>query len=96
MSNQFSNLKQELNLAIAQDGGLAVFRHYGFEPNKRAQKINPFREERTSSFFITEKFGKVIFKDFGDDAIKGDCRKFVQLYEQIDHQETFKILCKNL
>ena len=94
MSNQFSKLKQDLNLAIAQDGGLAVFHYYGFEPSKRPQKINPFREERTSSFFITEKFGKVIFKDFGDDAIKGDCRKFVQLYEQVNHKEAFKILCK--
>lgn len=76
------------------DGGLAAFRYYGFEPSNKAQKINPFREERTSSFYIIRKYGKIIFKDFGDDSIKGDARKFVQLYERLDAKQTFQRLCE--
>ncbi len=86
-------LKHRLDHAISQDGGLAVFQHYGFEPSSRAQKVNPFREERTSSFYVVQKYGKIIFKDFGDDQFKGDCRKFVQLYEQVDYRRSFEILC---
>ncbi len=94
MSKQISTLNQALQTAILQDGGEAVFRHYGFTPSRRPQRINPFREERTSSFYITAKFGKVIFKDFGDDSIKGDCRKFVELYEHVDYAQAFRILCQ--
>ncbi|MEO1652971.1 MAG: hypothetical protein AAFU64_05465, partial [Bacteroidota bacterium] len=94
MSKLSVSLKNQLEEAIRQDGGRAVFEHYGFRPHPRPQKENPFREERTSSFFIVEKFGKIIFKDFGDDEIKGDCRKFVQLYEKVDAPAAFKILCQ--
>lgn len=94
MSQHHYSLGESLNRAIAQDGGLSVFEHYGFSPSKRPQPENPFRNERTSSFFITQKNGSVFFKDFGDDSIKGDCRKFVQLYENCDYPEAFVKLCQ--
>lgn len=93
MSIQIQDLWQALQSAMSQDGGLAVYRYYGFEPSSQAQPFNPFREERTSSFFITKKFGKYIFKDFGDDSIKGDCFKFVKLYQNVDSKQAFRILC---
>lgn len=94
VSKESSVLGTLLKEAIAQDGGLAVFRYYGFEPSNRPQKVNPFREERTSSFFISQRYNKLIFKDFGDDSLKGDCRKFVELYEKIDYAQAFKRLCE--
>ncbi len=94
MSNNTSALKQAVNQAIASDGGLAVFQYYGFAPSRRPQKTNPFRQERTSSFFVIEKFGKILFKDFGDDTFKGDCRKFVQLYENLDNEQVWQILAQ--
>jgi hypothetical protein len=76
------------------DGGLSVFRYYGFEPSKRPQKQNPFRQERTSSFFIGEKAGKYFFKDFGDDTFKGNAWRFVELYENTQEKKRiFEILC---
>ncbi|MCS7027485.1 MAG: DEAD/DEAH box helicase family protein [Bacteroidia bacterium] len=94
MSVQTQDLWQALQNAISQDGGLAVYRYYGFEPSTKPQPFNPFREERTSSFFITKKFGKYIFKDFGDDSIKGDCFKFVKLYQNTNNKQAFRILCQ--
>ncbi|NJO00286.1 MAG: DEAD/DEAH box helicase family protein [Bacteroidia bacterium] len=94
MTENNNYLKTALEQAIAKDGGLAVFQHYGFEPSRRAQKVNPFREERTSSFFVTRCYGKIIFKDFGDDEVKGDCWKFVKRYENADNRQAFQILCR--
>jgi hypothetical protein len=94
VSNHISTLKRAVNQAIASDGGLAVFQYYGFAPSRRPQKTNPFRQERTSSFFVIEKFGKILFKDFGDDTFKGDCRKFVQLYENLDNEQVWQILAQ--
>ena len=94
MSDQYAYLRQKLNHLVQQDGGLLVFEYYGYTPSRRAQKTNPFRNEKTSSFFITEKFGKIIFKDFGDDSFKGDCWKFVQLFEKCNYQQSLEILAK--
>jgi Type III restriction enzyme, res subunit len=94
VSKDYLHLKTWLSQAIDSDGGLAVYRHYGFEPSRKPQKINPFRQERTSSFFITQKNGHYFFKDFGDDNIKGDCWKFVQLYENAAFPQVFEILCQ--
>jgi hypothetical protein len=77
MNLERENLKTSLREALQADGGLAVFRHYGFEPSRRPQRQNPFRQERTSSFFVGEKAGKYFFKDFGDDTFKGNAWRFV-------------------
>jgi hypothetical protein len=89
-----SALKRAINQAISADGGLAVFQHYGFAPSRRPQKVNPFRQERTSSFFVIEKSGKIFFKDFGDDTYKGDCKKFIQFYENLDNESIWPILAQ--
>ncbi len=94
MNNELNTLKTSLREAMQADGGLAVFRHYGFEPSRRPQRENPFRQERSSSFFISEQKGKFFFKDFGDDTYKGNAWKFVQLYENTqDNAQTFELLC---
>lgn len=79
--------KNDIFDSISYDGGYAIFAYYGFNPSTQAQKTNPFREERTSSFYITRKnSGQYFFKDFGDDNIKGKALKFIMLYENCDYK----------
>ncbi|NJL15619.1 MAG: hypothetical protein HC913_23185 [Microscillaceae bacterium] len=94
MSIKTHSLFEAVRLALHQDGGRAVFAHYGLHPQNRPQRENPFREERSSSFFVTAKFGKIIFKDFGDDALKGDAWRFVELYEKVSRPEAAQILAQ--
>lgn len=94
MSIKTQSLFEAVRLALHQDGGRAVFAHYGLHPQHRPQRENPFREERSSSFFVTAKFGKIIFKDFGDDTLKGDAWRFVELYEKVSRPEAAQILAQ--
>ncbi len=92
MQIDFNSWSQTILASLWIDGGLRVFQHYGFEPSRKAQKENPFRDEKTSSFYVIDKFNKIIFKDFGDDTFKGDAIKFVQLFEQTDYKNTLQII----
>lgn len=91
---RLNNWSKDVLASLWSDGGLSVFRYYGFEPQRKAQKENPFRNEKTSSFYVVEKFGKIIFKDFGDDAYKGDAIKFVMLFENTDYKNALQIIAK--
>lgn len=71
-----------------QDKYYQVFEHFGFTPSKKPQKENPFREERTNSFYINPEG---FFKDFGDDNLKGDGIKFIQLYCKVGFADALKI-----
>jgi len=94
MNTELNTLKTLLREALQTDGGLSVFKYYGFEPSRRPQRENPFRQERSSSFFVSERKGSYFFKDFGDDTFKGNAWKFVQLYENLqDNAQVFQILC---
>ncbi|TAE75185.1 MAG: DEAD/DEAH box helicase [Bacteroidetes bacterium] len=92
MQNDFNNWSQTILASLWIDGGLRVFQYYGFEPSRKAQKENPLRDEKTSSFYVVDKYNKVFFKDFGDDTLKGDAIKFVQLFEQVDYKNALKII----
>lgn len=92
MQTNFNTWSQTILASLWIDGGLRVFQYYGFEPSKKAQKENPFRDEKTSSFYVINKFNKIIFKDFGDDTIKGDAIKFVQLFENIDYKQALSVI----
>ena len=72
---------------VRQDKGYAIYSYYDFAPNKKAQKSNPFREERTSSFFVRKEG---YFKDFGNPDIKGDAIKFIQLWDNCSFSEAIK------
>ena len=74
--------------AISSDNGYAIYQHYGYLPSKKAQKENPFREERSSSFYINPKG---YFKDFGDDEIKGNAINFIERKEGCSKKEAIKI-----
>lgn len=74
--------------AVRLDNGHSIYRHFGFEPSKKAQKENPFRNERTSSFYIRPNG---YFKDFGDDN-KGDAFNFIQQYCNVDFKGAVQIV----
>ena len=77
-----NDLRTAIKDCLNQDKGLQVFQYYGFEPNNRKpQRENPFRQERTPSFFINWYNGAFRFKDFGDDDCKGDAWDFVKRME---------------
>lgn len=81
-------ITQSITDIVRADCGYQIFRHYGFEPSKKPQKENPFRDEKTSSFFVNPKG---YFKDFGSDGIKGDALAFIQQMEKCDFKEACKI-----
>jgi hypothetical protein len=73
------------------DKGQAVFDHYGLSPSSKAQE-NPFRTERTSSFFVNQGKDGIYFKDFGEDSIKGNWYNLISLFEKT--QEASEIIKK--
>lgn len=79
---------RQIKDAVKADQGRAIYEHYGFTPSKKAQKTNPFREERTCSLHI---YPAGNFYDFGDPDIKGDALAFIQRLNNCDFPEALKI-----
>jgi hypothetical protein len=58
-----------------------IFRYYMPDKSWKINKVvhSPFRNEKTASFIIGNKFGELTFIDFGDTSKRGNCFVFVQL-----------------
>jgi hypothetical protein len=89
-----NDIKEAIKNRLTQDKGLQVFQYYGFEPNNRKpQRENPFRQERTSSFFVNWYSNAFRFKDFGDTDIKGNAWDFVKRYHNLtDSADVWRVL----
>ncbi len=83
--------KYLIHEALRGDGGEAIFLHYGLPPSRQAQAHNPFREERSVSFYVSKGRGNYYYKDFGDDRFQGNALKFIQQYEEVDYAEALRI-----
>ena len=77
------------------DKGQAVFDHYGLSPSSKAQE-NPFRTERTSSFFVNQGKDGIYFKDFGEDSIKGNWYNLISLFEGTTDASRIIEIAKNI
>ncbi len=91
-----NDLKQAIKNCLDQDKGLQVFKYYGFEPNNhKPQRENPFRQERTSSFFVNWYKDAFRFKDFGDNEAKGNAWDFLKRIEGLsDNQAVWERLAE--
>ena len=58
-----------------------IFRYYMPDKSWKLNKAvySPFRNERTESLIIGNKFGELTFVDFGDTSKRGSCFNFVQM-----------------
>ena len=58
-----------------------IFRYYMPDKSWKLNKAvySPFRNERTESLIIGNKFGELTFVDFGDTSKRGNCFNFVQM-----------------
>ena len=76
-----------------------IFRYYmpntDWKPN--VVTFSPFRNERTPSFMIGNKHGRLTFIDFGDTSKRGSCFDFVMmLFHLRDLQEVVKLIDRDL
>jgi DNA primase len=72
-----------------------IFRYYmphsDWKPN--IVTFSPFRNEKTPSFMIGNKHGRLTFIDFGDTSKRGSCFDFVRmLFNILDYQDALKMI----
>jgi DNA primase len=72
-----------------------IFRYYmpnsDWKPN--LVTFSPFRNEKTPSFMIGNKHGRLTFIDFGDTSKRGSCFDFVRMMFNIpDYQDALKMI----
>jgi DNA primase len=58
--------------------------------------FSPFRNERTPSFIIGNKHGRLTFIDFGDTSKRGSCFDFVRMLFNINLDEALKMIDRDL
>ena len=76
-----------------------VFRYYmphsDWKPN--IITFSPFRNEKTPSFMIGNKNGRLTFIDFGDTSKRGSCFDFVKMmFNILDYQDVLKMIDRDL
>lgn len=58
--------------------------------------LSPFRNERTPSFIIGDKHGRLTFIDFGDTSKRGSCFDFVRMLFNVNLDEALKMIDRDL
>jgi DNA primase len=58
--------------------------------------LSPFRNERTPSFIIGNKHGRLTFIDFGDTSKRGSCFDFVRILFNVNLDEALKMIDRDL
>jgi hypothetical protein len=76
-----------------------IFRYYmpnsDWKPNNVT--FSPFRSEKTPSFMIGNKHGRLTFIDFGDTSKRGSCFDFVKMmFNILDYQDVLKMIDRDL
>jgi hypothetical protein len=76
-----------------------IFRYYmphsDWKPNNVT--FSPFRNEKTPSFMIGNKHGRLTFIDFGDTSKRGSCFDFVRmLFNILEYQDALKMIDRDL
>ena len=76
-----------------------IFRYYmphsDWKPN--IVTFSPFRNEKTPSFMIGNKNGRLTFIDFGDTSKRGSCFDFVKMmFNILDYQDVLKMIDRDL
>ena len=76
-----------------------IFRYYmphsDWKPN--LVTFSPFRNEKTPSFMIGNKHGRLTFIDFGDTSKRGSCFDFVKMmFNILDYQDVLKMIDRDL
>lgn len=76
-----------------------IFRYYmphtDWKPN--IVTFSPFRNEKTPSFMIGNKHGRLTFIDFGDTSKRGSCFDFVRMmFNILDYQDALKMIDRDL
>lgn len=75
-----------------------IFRYYMPHTDWKVNVVtfSPFRNERSPSFIIGNKHGRLTFIDFGDTSKRGSCFDFVKmLFNLRDMQEVLQLIDKN-
>jgi DNA primase len=72
-----------------------IFRYYmpnsDWKPN--LVTFSPFRNEKTPSFMIGNKHGRLTFIDFGDTSKRGSCFDFVKMmFNILEYQDALKMI----
>jgi len=76
-----------------------IFRYYmphsDWKPNNVT--FSPFRNEKTPSFMIGNKHGRLTFIDFGDTSKRGSCFDFVKMmFNILDYQDALRLIDRDL
>jgi len=75
-----------------------IFRYYMPRSNWQVNVVtlSPFRNERSPSFIIGNKHGRLTFIDFGDTSKRGSCFDFVRMMFNINLDEALKMIDRDL
>ena len=75
-----------------------IFRYYMPRSDWQINVVtfSPFRNERTPSFIIGNKHGRLTFIDFGDTSKRGSCFDFVRMLFNINLDEALKMIDRDL
>jgi DNA primase len=75
-----------------------IFRYYMPRSNWQVNVVtlSPFRNERSPSFIIGNKHGRLTFIDFGDTSKRGSCFDFVRIMFNVNLDEALKMIDRDL
>ena len=75
-----------------------IFRYYMPRSNWQVNVVtlSPFRNERSPSFIIGNKHGRLTFIDFGDTSKRGSCFDFVRMMFNVNLDEALKMIDRDL
>ena len=75
-----------------------IFRYYMPRSDWQVNVVtlSPFRNERSPSFIIGNKHGRLTFIDFGDTSKRGSCFDFVRMMFNINLDEALKMIDRDL
>ena len=75
-----------------------IFRYYMPRSNWQVNVVtlSPFRNERSPSFIIGNKHGRLTFIDFGDTSKRGSCFDFVRMMFNVSLDEALKMIDRDL
>jgi DNA primase len=75
-----------------------IFRYYMPRSDWQINVVtfSPFRNERTPSFIIGNKHGRLTFIDFGDTSKRGSCFDFVRMLFNVNLDEALKMIDRDL
>ena len=75
-----------------------IFRYYMPRSDWQVNVVtlSPFRNERSPSFIIGNKHGRLTFIDFGDTSKRGSCFDFVRMMFNVNLDEALKMIDRDL